>query len=95
VEAVRIGGRAGRRATGVAQLIVKRLIADQGAARTMLVNYLLPMFALVYGAGILDEPLTVAKVAGLVLILIGVTLASGVLPGLPRVAAAITRGSES
>jgi drug/metabolite transporter (DMT)-like permease len=73
--------------TGVAQLLVNRLIADHGSARSMLVNYLLPGFALLYGATILDEPLTVPKLAGLALILVGVTLASGLFvwsPGRAR-----------
>jgi drug/metabolite transporter (DMT)-like permease len=65
--------------TGLAQLIVNRLIGEHGPARTMLVNYLLPGFALLYGATILGEPLTGAKVAGLALILAGVTLASGLV----------------
>jgi drug/metabolite transporter (DMT)-like permease len=66
-------------ATGIASLIANRLIAEHGAARAMLVNYLLPVFALVYGAAILGEPLTLAKVGGLGLILVGVTLASGLV----------------
>ena len=66
-------------ATGFAQLIVNRLIGEHGSARTMLVNYLLPGFALFYGVTILDEPLTGAKLGGLALILAGVTLASGLL----------------
>ena len=65
--------------TGFAQLIVNRLIGVHGAARSMLVNYLLPGFALLYGATILGEPLTGAKVGGLALILVGVTLASGLV----------------
>ena len=65
--------------TGFAQLLVNRLIGEHGSARSMLVNYLLPGFALLYGATILGEPLTVAKVGGLALILVGVTLASGLL----------------
>jgi drug/metabolite transporter (DMT)-like permease len=65
--------------TGLAQLIVNQLIGEHGPARTMLVNYLLPGFALLYGATILGEPLTGAKVAGLALILAGVTLASGLV----------------
>ena len=65
--------------TGFAQLIVNRLIAAHGSARTMLVNYLLPGFALFYGATILGEPITGAKVGGLGLILVGVTLASGLV----------------
>lgn len=65
--------------TGLAQLIVNRLIGEYGPARSMLVNYLLPGFALLYGATILGEPLTGPKVGGLVLILVGVTLASGLV----------------
>ncbi len=42
--------------TGIAQLIVNQLIAEHGPARTMLVNYLLPGFALLFGATILGEP---------------------------------------
>jgi drug/metabolite transporter (DMT)-like permease len=65
--------------TGFATLIVNRLIAEHGPARTMLVNYLLPGFALLYGATILGEPVTGAKLVGLVLILVGVTFASGLV----------------
>ena len=64
-------------ATGFATLLSNRLIQRHGSARTMLVNYLLPGFALLYGVTILGEPLTGAKVSGLALILVGVTLASG------------------
>jgi len=65
--------------TGLAQLIVNRLIGEYGPARSMLVNYLLPGFALLYGATILGEPVTGAKASGLTLILVGVTLASGLV----------------
>ena len=70
-------------ATGIATLLANRLIGAYGPARAMLVNYLLPAFALLYGVWILGEPLTVAAVVGLVLILGGVTLASGAFR-LPR-----------
>ena len=66
-------------ATGFAQLLVNRLIGLHGSAKTMLVNYLLPGFALLYGVAILGEPLTAAKLGGLALILVGVTLASGLV----------------
>ena len=75
--------------TGIAQLIVNRLIGEHGSARSMLVNYLLPGFALFYGATILGEPLTGAKVGGLALILVGVTLASGVVARRRRAAQAV------
>ena len=73
-------------ATGVATLIVNRLIAAQGPARTMLVNYLLPGFALFYGVTLLGEPLTMAELGGLALILGGVTLAAGLVTFGRRVA---------
>jgi drug/metabolite transporter (DMT)-like permease len=37
----------------------------------------MPGFAIVYGAVLLDEPVTAAAIGGLVLILVGVALASG------------------
>ena len=73
-------------ATGIATLIVNRLIATHGSARTMLVNYLLPGFALAYGVTLLGEPVTAAEVGGLVLILAGVTLAAGLVTFGRRVA---------
>jgi drug/metabolite transporter (DMT)-like permease len=50
-----------------------------GASRTTLVTYLMPPTALLYGMLFLDEPLTVASVGGLVVILAGVALGSGAL----------------
>jgi drug/metabolite transporter (DMT)-like permease len=70
-------------ATGVATLLANRLIGGHGPARAMLVNYLIPGFALLYGVAVLREPLTIAEVLGLALILAGVALASGAI-GLPR-----------
>jgi drug/metabolite transporter (DMT)-like permease len=65
--------------TGVAQLVMYRLIDLFGARKMSLVTYLMPAFALVYGALILDEPVTAPVVGGLVLILAGVALGSGTL----------------
>jgi drug/metabolite transporter (DMT)-like permease len=70
-------------ATGLATLLANRLIGGHGPARAMLVNYLIPGFALLYGVAVLGEPLTIAEVLGLTLILAGVTLASGAV-ALPR-----------
>jgi drug/metabolite transporter (DMT)-like permease len=75
--------------TGFAQLVVNRLIGEHGPAKSMLVNYLLPGFALLYGATILGEPLTAPKVGGLALILLGVTLASGLVAAGRRSAPAL------
>ncbi len=65
--------------TAAAQLILFRVIALFGARRLSLVTYLMPGFALVYGALILDESVTAAALAGLALILLGVALGSGTL----------------
>ena len=54
-----------------------RLINLVGARRMSLVTYLMPGFALVYGAVLLDEPVTAPVLAGLGLILAGVALGSG------------------
>lgn len=71
--------------TGVAFAIFYSLIASVGPARTLIVTYLAPGFAVLYGALLLDEPISVATLAGLGLILAGSYLAAeGRLPGRPR-----------
>jgi drug/metabolite transporter (DMT)-like permease len=69
--------------TALAQLILYRMLALHGSARLSLVTYLMPGFALLYGATILDEKITAATLIGLALILGGVALASGAVR-LPR-----------
>ena len=69
--------------TSLAQLVLFRMLRLHGSTRTTLVTYLLPITALFYGAVLLDEPLTVAVLAGLALILPGVALGSGAI-ALPR-----------
>ena len=67
----------GALSTGVAYLLYFTLIARAGAARAILVTYLVPAFALVYGTVLLDEPVTVSALVGLVLILGGTALGTG------------------
>lgn len=62
--------------TALAFVIYYKLIAEVGAGRASLVSYLAPGVALLYGALLLDEAVTVVAVCGLVLILAGVALAS-------------------
>jgi drug/metabolite transporter (DMT)-like permease len=69
--------------TALAQLVLFRMLALHGSARLSLVTYLMPGFALVYGAVLLDEQITASMLAGLALILGGVALASGAVR-LPR-----------
>ena len=64
-------------ATGVAYLLYFGLIAGAGASKAVLVTYLVPSLALVYGATFLDETVTVISLAGLALVLAGVALGTG------------------
>ena len=48
-------------ATGVAYLLYFGLIAGAGASKAVLVTYLVPSLALVYGAVFLDENVTAAQ----------------------------------
>ncbi len=65
--------------TAIAQILAYRMIRLYGSSRAVLVAYMLPAFALFYGAVFLSEPVSVQKLAGLVLILGGVALGAGVL----------------
>jgi drug/metabolite transporter (DMT)-like permease len=61
------------------QFVYYVLVEQHGSTKAALVTYLLPGMALVLGIVFLDEPLTVAAVAGLALVLLGVALGSGLL----------------
>jgi drug/metabolite transporter (DMT)-like permease len=63
--------------TAIAQILSYRMIRLYGSSRAVLVAYLLPAFALFYGAVFLSESLSVQKLLGLVLVLGGVGLGSG------------------
>jgi drug/metabolite transporter (DMT)-like permease len=63
--------------TAFAQLILFHMLRVFGSRRLSLVTYLIPGFAVFWGAVLLDEPITLAALGGLVLILGGVALASG------------------
>ena len=65
--------------TGVAYVLYYTLLAGAGASRSILITYLVPALALAYGAILLDEPVTVAAVVGLALVLGGVALGTGVI----------------
>jgi drug/metabolite transporter (DMT)-like permease len=71
--------------TGIAFAIFYWLISTVGPARTLIVTYVAPGFAIVYGAVFLSERITVATIGGLALILVGCWLsAEGRLPGRRR-----------
>jgi drug/metabolite transporter (DMT)-like permease len=61
--------------TALAFFLYYSVIAEAGASRALLVGYMIPPTALLYGALLLDEEITPAAIGGLVLILTGVALA--------------------
>jgi drug/metabolite transporter (DMT)-like permease len=65
--------------TGAGILIFMKIISDYGSFRAGLVTYLLPVTALLYGAFLLDEQVTGWMIVGLLLILSGVALGSGLI----------------
>ena len=71
--------------TVAAQLLLYTVLRLHGASRMTLVTYLIPGFAVVYGALALSEPVRWPEIGGLALILVGVAIASGRLtPALRR-----------
>jgi drug/metabolite transporter (DMT)-like permease len=65
--------------TGVAYILYFRLIARLGAARAITVTFLIPLFGVLWGALFLGEALTPSMLAGGLVILAGIGLASGVV----------------
>ena len=65
--------------TGIAYVLYYALLSGAGASYAILVTYLVPAIALVYGAIFLGEAVTAAAVAGLALVLGGVALGTGAL----------------
>jgi drug/metabolite transporter (DMT)-like permease len=80
--------------TGVAFVIFYWLISTVGPARAFIVTYIAPASAVVYGATLLSESITIATICGLALILAGSWLAAeGRLPG--RTRAEVAEGPPS
>ena len=63
--------------TFLGQLLLFRILRLYGSRRLSLVTFLMPGFAIFYGAVLLDEPVSAVAITGLALILLGVALASG------------------
>lgn len=71
--------------TAGAYLLYYRLIASVGATRTAASTYLLPAFAVVYGAIFLREPIGPRLLLGFALILLGIVFVTGMrIPLTPR-----------
>ena len=72
--------------TSAAYILLYWLMERIGATRTSMVTYLLPPFALVYGALFLREAITLDALLGLGLVVVGILLTNGMLrlPALGR-----------
>lgn len=70
--------------TGIAYVLYYRLLASVGATAALSVTFLLPGFALVYGAVFLSEPVRPVAVLALALILAGSALTTGIGTGRVR-----------
>lgn len=65
--------------TGIAYVLYFRLIVNVGPAKAITVTYLVPGFAVIWGAMFIDEKLTMNMVIGCAIILTGTALATGML----------------
>ncbi len=65
--------------TGLAYILYFRLIANVGAAKAITVAYLVPVFGVCWGVVFLNEIVTPLMIVGAALILLGVSLTTGVL----------------
>lgn len=81
--------------TGLAYILYFRLIANVGPARAITVTYLVPLFAVLWGAIFIAERLTPAMVAGCTVILTGTALATGVLSHSRKTESAMAPCAES
>ena len=66
--------------TGLAYVLYFRLIVKTGAARTMTLTYLIPLFANLIGVFVLDEIVTGSMLMAGGVILLGTAMASGLFP---------------
>jgi len=67
--------------TGLAFVLMGRLVARVGSARASFATYLIPVVALVLGAVFLDETVRALSIAGIALVIAGALLASRKEPG--------------
>jgi len=75
----------GMMSTGLAYVLYFRLIVKTGAARTMTLTYLIPLFANLIGVFALDEIVTGQMLLAGLVILLGTAMASGLLATQPTI----------
>jgi drug/metabolite transporter (DMT)-like permease len=67
--------------TSIAYILYFRLIQTIGSTKALTVTYLVPVFAMIWGAIFLKEPITASMVLGGSLILLGTAIANDLLRG--------------
>ena len=67
--------------TGIAYILYFRLLSRIGPSKTLAVTYLIPVFGVLWGHLLLHEPVSGSMMVGCSVILLGTTLATGMLPG--------------
>jgi drug/metabolite transporter (DMT)-like permease len=65
--------------TAIAFVLYFRLIGSVGPTKATTVTFLIPAFAVAFGALLLDEPVTMSMIAGGAVILVGTALSTGLL----------------
>jgi drug/metabolite transporter (DMT)-like permease len=65
--------------TGIAYIIYFRLLSRIGPSKTLAVTYLIPAFGLLWGHLLLQEPISTSMIVGCAVILLGTTLATGIV----------------
>jgi len=65
--------------TGIAYILYFRLLSRIGPSKTLAVTYLIPVFGVLWGHLLLHEPITASMTVGCSVILLGTTLATGML----------------
>ena len=70
--------------TGIAYALYFRILRAAGVERTVTVTFIVPLFALIWAAIFLHEPITWAAVVGCALVLFAIALIFEKIPGLAR-----------
>ena len=70
--------------TALAYVLYFRLMSRVGPTNAVSVTFLIPLFAMLWGALFLGEAVTAQMVAGGAIVLVGIALALGLVGGKPR-----------
>jgi len=69
--------------TGIAYMLFFHLIAVAGPARAITVTFIIPIFGILWGALFLGERVSIGMLEGCAVILVGTSLATGVIKRIP------------